>query len=87
MRTQNNLSDINGKYSECMLHYPKLSFGGNMEKDSSQRNANPLRIQLLRSLPLSVKESLSKEEVDAILHEDVWPDSLIEKLKGYFEED
>jgi hypothetical protein len=58
-----------------------------MEEDSSKRKANPLRIQLLRSLPLSIKESLTKEEIDAILHEDVWPDSLIEKLKNYFEED
>jgi hypothetical protein len=58
-----------------------------MEKDSSKRKPNPLRIQLLRSLPLSIKESLAKEEIDAILHEDVWPDSLIEKLKGYFDED
>lgn len=58
-----------------------------MEKDSSKRKPNPLRIQLLRSLPLSIKESLTKEEIDAILQEDVWPDSLIEKLKDYFEQD
>lgn len=58
-----------------------------MEKNSSKRKPNPLRIQLLRKLPLEIKESFTTEEVDAILYEDVWPDSLIEKLKGYFEED
>ncbi len=58
-----------------------------MEKNSSKRKPNPLRIQLLRKLPLEIKESFTKEEVDAILYEDVWPDSLIEKLKGYFEKD
>jgi hypothetical protein len=58
-----------------------------MEKESSKRKPSPLRIQLLRSLPLSIKESFTKEEVDAILYEDVWPDSLIEKLKGYFDKD
>jgi hypothetical protein len=58
-----------------------------MEKDSSKRKPNPLRIQLLRGLPREIKESFTKEEVDAILYEDIWPDSLIEKLKGYFQED
>jgi len=58
-----------------------------MEKDLQKRKATPARVQFLRSLPLSVKESLLKEEVDAILFEDVWPDSLIDKLKEYFEKD
>ena len=58
-----------------------------MEKDRQKRKAIPARVQFLRSLPLSVKESLLKEEVDAILFEDIWPDSLIEKLKEYFEKD
>jgi hypothetical protein len=70
-----------------MLHYSRLAFGGVMEKDSSKRKPNPLRIQLLRGLPREIKESFTKEEVDAILYEDIWPDSLIEKLKGYFQED
>jgi hypothetical protein len=34
-------------------------------------------------LPLKIKESLTKEEVNAILYEEVWPDSLREKLKDY----
>jgi hypothetical protein len=58
-----------------------------MEKDSTRRKAKPERVEFLRCLPLSVKDSLKKEEVDAILFEDVWPDSLLEKLKDYFEKD
>ena len=64
-----------------MLNYAK------MKKDSPKRKAIPTRVEFLRRLPLSVKETLLREEVDAILFEDVWPDSLIEKLKDYFEED
>lgn len=58
-----------------------------MEKDAPKRKAKSERVYLLRKLPLPVKESLSKEEVDAILFDDIWPDSLIEKLKDYFEKD
>jgi hypothetical protein len=58
-----------------------------MEKDSPRRKAKPERVEFLRCLPLSVKDSLKKEEVDAILFEDIWPDSLLDKLKDYFEKD
>jgi hypothetical protein len=58
-----------------------------MEKGSPKRKAIPARVKFLRCLPLSIKETLLKEEVDAILFEDVWPDSLLEKLKDYFEKD
>lgn len=44
-------------------------------------------MQALRNLPLEVKQTLTKEEVDAFLYEDVWPDSLKEKLKDYILED
>jgi len=60
---------------------------GQMEKGSTKRKAIPARVEFLRCLPLSVKETLSKEEVDAILFEDIWPNSLIDKLKDYFEEE
>jgi len=58
-----------------------------MEKDSTKRKANPARIQFLRSLPREIKKSLTPEEVNAILYEDIWPDSLVEKLKDYFVEE
>ena len=37
----------------------------------------------MRNLPLEIKQSLTKEEADAFLYEEEWPDSLIEKLKDY----
>jgi hypothetical protein len=58
-----------------------------MEKNPLKRKPDPVRIHLLRSLPLEIKESFTKEEIDAILYENVWPDSLMEKLKDYLEEE
>jgi hypothetical protein len=54
-----------------------------MEKKPDKRKPDPVRMQALRSLPLEVKQALTKEEVDAFLYEDVWPDSFKEKLKDY----
>lgn len=55
-----------------------------MAKESSpKKKADPEKIKVLRMLPLEVKDSLTPEEVHAILFEDVWPDSLQEKLKEY----
>ena len=42
-----------------------------------------MKMRALRMLPLEIKQSLTKEEVDAFLHTEVWPDSLKEKLKDY----
>lgn len=57
------------------------------EKDSSKRKPDPQKLQVLRSLPVDVKQSLTKEEVDAFLYGEVWPDSLEEKLKDYITEE
>ncbi len=57
------------------------------EKDLSKRKTDPQKMQVLRSLPLEIKQSLTKEEVDAFLFEDVWPDSLKDKLKNYIVEE
>jgi hypothetical protein len=54
-----------------------------MEKKPDKKKPDPVRMQALRSLPLEVKQVLTKEEVDAFLYEDVWPDSLKGKLKDY----
>lgn len=59
-----------------------------MNKDESQRRKpDPAKMQALRSLPLEVKQSLTKEEADAFLYDEVWPDSLLEKLKDYLADD
>jgi len=57
------------------------------EKDLSKRKPDPQRMQVLRSLPLEIKQSLTKDEVDAFLFEEDWPDSLKDKLKDYIVED
>jgi len=41
------------------------------------------RMEALRDLPGDIMKSLNKEEVNAFLFEEVWPDSLKKKLKEY----
>ena len=50
-----------------------------------KRKPDPAKMTILRSLPMDIKQSLTKKEVDAFLYEDVWPDSLMEKLKDFLE--
>lgn len=57
------------------------------KKTTTIKKADPARVQALRMLPLEIKESITKEEANAFLFEDVWPDSLKEKLKDYIVED
>jgi hypothetical protein len=55
-----------------------------MNQDESQkRKPDPEKMQALRSLPIEIKQSLTKEEADAFLYDEVWPESLLEKLKDY----
>jgi hypothetical protein len=59
-----------------------------MEKESSQKKKpDPARVEILKSLPHELKKTLTIEETNAILFEDVWPDSLQEKLKKYIVEE
>jgi hypothetical protein len=48
-----------------------------------RRKPDPARMEALRSLPIAVKQSLTREEADAFLYKEVWPDSLLEKLRDY----
>ena len=43
----------------------------------------PERLEALKNLPESILKTLTKGEVKAFLHDDVWPESLREKLKNY----
>ena len=57
-----------------------------MEKDRSDSGKpDPGRLELVRRLPKEVMQSLTKEEIKAMLHDDEWPDSLREKLKDFLE--
>ena len=49
----------------------------------SRRKPDPEKMQALRSLPIEIKQNLTREEADAFLYEETWPDSLVEKLKDY----
>lgn len=54
-----------------------------MGKDTEIKKPDPEKMMVLRGLPLEIKQSLTREEVDAFLYKDEWPDSLYEKLKDY----
>ncbi len=43
----------------------------------------PERMEVLRGLPGEILRRLTKSEIQAFLFEEVWPDSLQEKLKEY----
>ena len=49
------------------------------------KKPDPEKMAILRSLPVEIKQSLTKEEVNAFLYEEVWPDTLLEKLKDFIE--
>ena len=56
-----------------------------MEKQKESRHKEPLpgRMEVLRDLPADIMRSLTKEEIQAFLFEEVWPVSLSEKLGQY----
>jgi hypothetical protein len=57
------------------------------EENSSPKKPDPVKLAALKSLPVEIVDSFSKEELHAFLYEDVWPDSLQEKLKDYIVEE
>ncbi len=56
-----------------------------MEEKKESKNKEPLpgRMEVLRDLPADIMRSLSKEEIQAFLFEEIWPVSLSEKLEQY----
>lgn len=54
-----------------------------MEDKKQQQRPDPERLKALRTLPEDILKSLTQEEVKAFLHEEIWPDSLREKLGDY----
>ena len=56
-----------------------------MEEKKENKNKTPLpgRMEVLRDLPADIMRSLSKEEIQAFLFEEIWPVSLSEKLEQY----
>ena len=48
---------------------------------------DPSKLEALRNLPLEIMQSLTKEEINAFLFKEVWPESLLKKLKDYVVEE
>ncbi len=57
-----------------------------MRKDKIIKDVDPERLEVLRQFPKDIIDKLTKEEIRAFLYEDIWPDSLKEKLKDYLED-
>lgn len=53
------------------------------ERKNRGKEPKPGRIEALRELPGKVLRRLTKQEINAFLYDDEWPDSLGEKLKDY----
>ena len=47
----------------------------------------PERMEVLRALPVEIKQQLTGEEARAFLHGEELPDNLVEKLKDYLVSD
>jgi hypothetical protein len=48
-----------------------------------EKEPRPDRMEALRNLPAEILRGLTKKEIRAFLFDEVWPDSLQEKLKDY----
>lgn len=55
--------------------------------DQQKEKPDPQRVAVLRSLPLEVKEKITGEEAEAFMYNRELPESLLEKLKDYLDED
>jgi hypothetical protein len=53
------------------------------EKESRNNEPLPGRMEVLRDLPADIMRSLTKEEIQSFLFEEIWPVSLSEKLEQY----
>ena len=57
-----------------------------MSDENRKKGApDPERVKVLSTLPKEIVEQLTKKEVNAFLFEDLWPDSLRDKLKDFLE--
>ncbi len=56
------------------------------DKMPRSKKPAPERLEAMRKLPREIMGTLSKEEIQAFLHDEIWPDSLREKLKDFMED-
>jgi hypothetical protein len=57
------------------------------ERQEGKTEPRQGRMEALRELPGDILKALSREEINAFLFDEVWPDSLKEKLKDYLVEE
>jgi len=55
------------------------------DENRQKETPDPERVKALSNLPKEIVEQLTKEEIHAFLFEDLWPDSLRDKLKDFME--
>jgi len=55
------------------------------DKNSRNGSPDPERVKVLRNFPEEIVEQLTKDEINAFLFDDLWPDSLRDKLKEFLE--
>ena len=53
------------------------------QEESREQRPIPERLEALKNLPKSILKTLTKREVKAFLYDDIWPESLREKLKDF----
>ena len=53
------------------------------EKKNQKQEPDTQRMEAFRNLPSEITKLLTKEDIRAFLFDEVWPDSLREKLKDY----
>jgi hypothetical protein len=53
------------------------------KKMKDNKQPDPMRVAIVKMLPRDIKEKLTVEEMNALLYDEVLPDSLMEKLKDY----
>ena len=54
-----------------------------VERKNRGKEPLPGRIEALREMPGKVLRTLTKQEINAFLYDEMWPDSLGEKMKDY----
>jgi len=55
------------------------------DKNNQNGGPDPARVKVLQNLPKEIVEQLTKDEINAFLFDDLWPDSLRDKLKEFLE--
>jgi hypothetical protein len=55
--------------------------------DQAKEKPDPQRVAVLRALPLEIKQQITGEEAEAFMYNKELPESLLEKLKNYLDEE